>query len=97
MTVRRELEGGEGRRISVPPGVPVPVAFFAWDGDNGEDETRGAVSSWYFLILEQPAGSEIYVAPLVAVLLTGGLGFFFRARARRREDDDPMDATDATL
>ena len=95
VTFRRELEGGEGRRISFPAGVPVPVAFFAWDGDNGEDEPRGAVSSWYFLILEQPAGSEIYVAPLVAVLLTGGLGFFFRARAR--EDDDLKDAKDATL
>lgn len=90
VTFRRAIDGGEGRRISFSAGVPIPVAFYAWDGDNGEDETRGAISSWYFLILERPAGSEVYVAPLVAVLLTGGLGLYLGRRARRREDEDPL-------
>jgi len=26
-------------------GAAIPLAFFAWDGDNGESGTRGAVSS----------------------------------------------------
>jgi DMSO reductase family type II enzyme heme b subunit len=84
-TFRRPLEA-EGRRIAFRTGVPIPVAFFAWDGDNGEDATRGSLSSWYFVVLERPTGNSVYVAPLVAILLTGGLGFFMSRRARRRED-----------
>lgn len=84
VTFRRALEAEQGDRISFPSGVAVPVAFFAWDGDNGEDETRGSVSTWYFLVLEEPTGPSIYVAPLVAVLLTGGIGMFLARRARRR-------------
>jgi cytochrome c oxidase cbb3-type subunit 2 len=89
VTFRRPVGGDDEQRVSFPEGVPVPVAFHAWDGDNGEDETRGALSSWYFLILEEPTGGDVYVAPLVAVLLTGGLGLFLTRRARRREEE-PM-------
>ncbi len=86
-TFRRSIEAEGERRLSIPTGVAVPVAFYAWDGDNGEDEFRGSVSSWYFLILERPTGSSIWMAPLVAVLLTGGVGFFVARRARRRETE----------
>lgn len=88
VTFRRSLRDGGERAIEFPTGVPVPVAFFAWDGNNGEDEKRGSVSSWYFLILERPTGSSLYVAPLMAVLLTGGLGLFLSRRYRRRREDD---------
>lgn len=86
VTFRRPLEDEGDRRISLPTGIAVPVAFFAWDGDNGEDEFRGALSSWYFLVLERPTGPSLYVAPLVAVLLTGGVGLFLSRRARRRRE-----------
>ena len=92
VTFRRPLEADGDRRIGFPTGVPVPVAFFAWDGDNGEDRTRGSVSSWYFLVLEEPTGSRVYAVPLVAVLLTGGLGWLLSRRARRRPDGDGPDA-----
>lgn len=86
VTFRRPLEAESGDRISFPTGVAVPAAFFAWDGDNGEDATRGSVSSWYFLILEEPTGPTLWVAPLVAVLLTGGVGMFLARRGRRRRE-----------
>lgn len=87
VTFRRPLTVEGDRRIGFPTGVAVPMALFAWDGDNGEDETRGSVSSWYFLVLEEPTGSSVYVVPLAAVLLTGGLGLFLARRARRRRGD----------
>ncbi len=86
VTFRRALTAESGDRISFPTGVAVPTAFFAWDGNNGEDETRGSVSSWYFLILEEPTGPSLWMAPLVAVLLTGGVGMFLARRARRRRE-----------
>ena len=66
-------------------GVPIPVALFAWDGDNSEEGTRGSVSSWYFVQLEEETPPSTYVAPLVAFLLTGGLGVLVIRGAQRRE------------
>ena len=48
-------------------GQTVPVAFAAWDGAKGERGGEKAVSTWYFLSLEQPVGVVTYVAPLVMV------------------------------
>ncbi len=78
---RRPLEG-EGDRISFPPGTAVPAAYYAWDGNNAEDGTRGAISGWFFLVLETPTGTEVYAAPAVVVLLIGGIGFFLTRRVR---------------
>jgi mono/diheme cytochrome c family protein len=66
-------------------GVSIPIAFHAWDGDNGEDGTRGSISSWFFIHLEPEVPPTVFVAPLLAMVLTGGLGLFVVARAQRRE------------
>ena len=66
-------------------GEAIPVAFFAWDGDNGESGTRGAVSSWYFLFLEDATPATVYVYPALAMMLTAGLGFLVVGSARKRE------------
>jgi cytochrome c oxidase cbb3-type subunit 2 len=71
--------------LSFPPGAPVPMAFFAWDGDNSETGTRGSLSTWYFLQLTEPTSATLYATPLIAVLLTAGLGVFAVGRAQRRE------------
>ena len=66
-------------------GEAIPMALFAWDGDNGESGTRGAVSSWYFLFLEDPTPTTVYVAPALAMMLTAALGFLVVGRAQKRE------------
>ncbi len=71
--------------VEFEDGTAIPIAFFAWDGDNGEDGTRGAISSWYFIHLEEETPPAVYIAPIVAALLTVGLGLFVIARAQKRE------------
>ena len=66
-------------------GEAIPMALFAWDGDNGESGTRGSVSSWYYLFLEDPTPATIYVAPALAMMLTAALGFLVVGRAQKRE------------
>jgi mono/diheme cytochrome c family protein len=66
-------------------GTAIPVAFYAADGSNGEDEVRGAVSSWYAIYLEEPTPMRAYVTPALAVLLTAGLGMLVVVRAQRRD------------
>ncbi len=68
-------------------GQPIPVAFFAWDGDNGESGTQGSVSSWYFLFLQDALPNTVYIAPAVAMVLTAGLGILVVGRAQKREEE----------
>ena len=69
---------------SLPVGVPVPVAFRVADGSQGEGESRSSVSAWYAIYLDVPTPTRVYVQPIVAGLLTAGLGLFFVLSAQRR-------------
>jgi hypothetical protein len=71
--------------LSFVSGQPIPMAFFAWDGDNGESGTQGAISTWYFLHLTEPTPPTVFATPILAVLLTAGLGMFAVGRAQKRE------------
>lgn len=69
---------------TLPVGRAIPIAFFAADGSNAEDDMRGAVSTWYALYLDAPVPPRVYVAPLSAAVLTAGLGLFAVRSAQRR-------------
>lgn len=84
--MRRSLEPSGDEGLGFVDGRAIPVGFYAWDGNNGEDGKRAAVSSWFFVYLQEPASRSVYVAPVVAMLLTGGLGLFAAARARSRRE-----------
>jgi hypothetical protein len=59
--------------------------LFAWDGDNGESGARGAVSSWYFLFLEDATPATVYVYPALMLILTFVLGLWAVSSAQKRE------------
>jgi DMSO reductase family type II enzyme heme b subunit len=65
-------------------GRPIPVAFFAWDGSSAERGSRMAVSTWYFLALDQPTPPGTYISPVIAMIVTLGLGLLVVARTQRR-------------
>lgn len=64
-------------------GRAIPVAFFAWDGSSGERGSRMAVSAWYFLALDRPTPPGVFVSPVLAALLSFGLGLLLVRRAQR--------------
>ena len=66
-------------------GRAIPVAFYAADGSNGEDDVRGAVSTWYAVYLDVPTPTRVFVAPLATIALSAGLGMLLVTRAQRRE------------
>lgn len=84
VTFRRPIAAQSADAIGFAAGQPIPVAFFAWDGDNGESGTRGSLSTWFFVYLTEPTSSGVFATPLIATLLTAGLGFFVVGRAQRR-------------
>ncbi|MFQ5933816.1 MAG: ethylbenzene dehydrogenase-related protein, partial [Dehalococcoidia bacterium] len=55
-------------KFSFERGTTVPVAFAGWDGASGERGGEKAISTWYFLSLEQPVGAFVYVNPILVVI-----------------------------
>jgi DMSO reductase family type II enzyme heme b subunit len=73
--------------LQIPRSTAVPIAFQAWDGDNGEAGKQAGVSTWYFLALEEATPVTVYVAPVAAFLLTLVLGMAAVSRAQKREKE----------
>ena len=65
-------------------GRAIPVAFFASDGSNGEHGTRMAISTWYFLALDEPVPARVFISPVLAMVLTLGLGMLVVWRAQHK-------------
>ena len=65
-------------------GRAIPVAWFAWDGSNGEHGTRMAISTWYFLALDEPVPARVFISPVLAMVLTLGLGILVVWRAQQK-------------
>ncbi len=82
---RRAIETEDPGDLQFRIGEPVPLGFAAWDGDNGESGSRGSISSWHYIFLQEPTSATVVVAPLIATLLTAGLGVLVVARAQKRE------------
>lgn len=95
LVLRRSLVPAEPdeARPSFTTGEPFPIAFFAWDGSNGEAGKRGSIGSWYFLFLEQPATARVWIVPLLTALFTALLGIVVVRQAqtaRPRETAAPI-------
>src|SRR5690606_12446084 len=61
VVLRRSLDVGEHRdRLGFATGTAVPIAFFAWDGSNGEAGTRGSISTWDDIHLREPTPAAVY-------------------------------------
>ena len=84
--LRRVLKAANEREAEFEPGRFVPVAFHLWDGEQGEEGLKMAISSWYYLLLEPPVPSTVYLWPLlVGCFAFGGELWFMRHLRRRRE------------
>ncbi len=94
LLLRRSLAGGGGDRLTFEAGKAIPMVLYAWDGSNAESGRRAAISTWYFLYLDQPGGNAVFVAPLVVTLLTAALGVVIVARAQRRAAKGATDVGD---
>jgi hypothetical protein len=66
--------------------VAIPLAVFAWDGNNGEAGTKGSISTWYYIYLDQKTPSTVFATPIATIALTAGLGMLFVRRAQRRKN-----------
>ena len=73
--------------VAVPftPGESLPIAFYAADGTDAEDDVRGSVSAWFAIYLDVPTPPSVFVVPFVVVFVTAGLGLVIVRQAQRSE------------
>lgn len=85
LVLRRQLIAQDSaNRITIATGTAVPIAFFAWDGSNGESGPRGSISSWYYIHLDQPVTASVFITPIVAAAITALLGIYAVKRAQKQ-------------
>jgi len=93
LVVTRPLISSEAMEVQVVEGSFIPIAFWAWDGARGEQDLKGALSAWYYLVLEQPIASNAWFKIAAAVVITLVLQWLAVIFARRRTmDRDPSAA-----
>ena len=84
--VKRSLTTEDKNDLQFEPGVFIPIAFAAWDGENGDVKTKRAISTWYTFVLDPVPSNKRFVYPPLVALISVGLLFGLRSSVRRREN-----------
>jgi DMSO reductase family type II enzyme heme b subunit len=84
--IRRPLAPASSSDFAFRPATFFPIAFWAWDGSDGDEGPKASVSTWYYARLEPPASSRQFVLPPVVALLVGAAELGLARWARRRHD-----------
>lgn len=80
----RTLASNDPARIpALPEGVNVPIAFRVADGTNGGGTVRGSISAWYSIYLDVPTPARVFIAPVLAALMTAAVGLVVVWRAQK--------------
>ncbi len=73
MMKRKLVTANKDKETQIEAGRFIPIAFANWDGSNGEGGSKHTMTSWNWLFLQPPTGKEVYLVPLlVLILLAGG-------------------------
>ena len=86
--VKRALKTDDKKDLQLESGVFVPIAFSAWDGANGDVDTKRVMSSWYTFVLEPVPSSRRFVYPPLIAILSIGLLFGLKAVVQRRNSEE---------
>ncbi|HEY7139551.1 MAG TPA: c-type cytochrome [Methylomirabilota bacterium] len=84
--IRRPLKTADGPDFVFRAGEFFPVALWAWDGSEGDDGPKAAVSTWYYARLEPPTSKRRFVVPPVLALAAGAAELGLARWARRRRE-----------
>ena len=85
LVMKRPLRTADSSQdIQFEPGRFIPIAFFVWDGSNGETEGKVALTSWHSFFMEPVVPAITYLYPAVAVVIVGGLQWWAIRWLRQR-------------
>jgi DMSO reductase family type II enzyme heme b subunit len=84
--IRRPLKTADAPDFVFRPGEFFPVAFWAWDGSDGDEGPKAAISTWYYARLEPPPSKRQFVMPPILALVAGAAELGLARWARRRRE-----------
>jgi DMSO reductase family type II enzyme heme b subunit len=82
--LRRPLRAAAPDELELAPGHFVPIAFHLWDGSEGEEGLKLALSSWSYLLLETKAPVSAWLWPIAVGFLAFGGEIWLARRLRGR-------------
>jgi DMSO reductase family type II enzyme heme b subunit len=82
--IRRPLKTADAQDFAFRPGEFFPIAFWAWDGSEGDEGPKAAISTWYYARLEPPTSNRQFVVPPILALATAAAQVGVVRWARRR-------------
>jgi DMSO reductase family type II enzyme heme b subunit len=84
--LRRALKTGNEGELQFEPGKFVPVAFHLWDGNQGEEGLKMAISTWYYLLPQPATPLTAYLWPLgLGLVALGGEAWLLKRMRRSKE------------
>ncbi len=81
---RRSLQAVDEKHAIFEVGKFMPFSVALYDGRNNEQDKKGAISAWYYLMLEPPTPATVYILPPIAFLGMLGVGFLLRKGVKKK-------------
>ena len=89
VVMKRALQTGEKEKdIQFEIGKFYPIAFYAWDGTNGETGTKRSITPWYFVLMEPDVPKSVYFYPPVVVIVVFGLEIVIQKMLKRNHKNN---------
>lgn len=88
VVMKRPLLTEDKNDVQFTPGVFIPMALNAWDGSNGEHNNIMSLSTWYSVVLEQPAPMSLYLKVLLAILGAVAIEVWLVRKAKTARQSD---------
>lgn len=79
---KRALDTKDQGAIVFEAGRFIPFSVGLYDGRGKEEENKGSISAWYYIMLDPPTPLKVYVLPPVVALVVLGLGMLLHKRLR---------------
>ncbi len=81
---RRPLQTADKNDTVFEAGKFTPFSVTLYDGRNGEENKKGAISAWYYLVLEPPTPATVYILPFVSFSVFLVLGLMLHKIVRKK-------------
>ncbi len=84
LVMKRSLRTDDAQKdIQFGIGQFYPIAFYAWDGTNGETATKRSITPWFFVWLERGVPKSVYLYPPIVAVAIFSLQIFIKKTLRK--------------
>lgn len=84
---KRALTTPDKNDLQFKPMEFIPIAFSAWDGSNGDVDSKRSISAWYYLLLKPPDSPTRYIYPTIFAFLLIGFELWIVRRYKKSKSD----------